>query len=87
MFTFVIWAIGLWIIYRIVMFLWMVVSEWGEDRRARIEAERQAEAEAYYRQLHADDMVFCCECGAGNHPRVPFCCQCGKWMGGRMAHE
>jgi hypothetical protein len=86
-FTFVVWAIGLWIIYRIVMFLWVVVSEFftglGEGRRERNQRKRQAEAEARYRQIHADDMAFCCGCGAGNHPSVPFCYLCGKWMGGR----
>lgn len=41
MFTFVVWAIGLWIIYRVVMFLVMLVSDfcggivegWRESRR------------------------------------------------------
>jgi hypothetical protein len=57
MFTFVVWAIGLWIIYRVVMFLWLVVSEFftglGEGRRERDQRKRQAENEARYRQLHA----------------------------------
>jgi hypothetical protein len=90
-FTFVVWAIGLWIIYRIVMSLWVAVSEffmgWGEERRERDQCKRQAEMEARYRQIHADDMAFCCECGAGNHPSMPFCYKCGKWMGGRRPHE
>jgi hypothetical protein len=90
MFTFVVWAIGLWIIYRVVMFLWLAISEFfaglGDDRRERDQRKRQAENDAHYRQIHANDMAFCCECGAGNHPSVPFCYQCGKWMGGRP-HE
>src|ERR1700691_5975912 len=91
MFTFVVWAIGLWIMWRIGVFLWLAVSGFfesiGEERRERAHNKRWAENMERYRQLHANDMAFCCECGAGNHPSVPFCYQCGKWMGGRRPHE
>ncbi|MGB9234744.1 MAG: hypothetical protein WCC04_10045 [Terriglobales bacterium] len=98
MFTFVIWAIGLWIIYRIVMFLVEVGSEfsqgWGEGRARRRE---QREYEAWYRaelkkaeRMAAQPLpglIYCCACGAGNGVDVPFCYQCGKWMGGRRPNE
>jgi hypothetical protein len=90
MFTFVVWAIGLWIIYRVVMFLAVVGSEFfsglGDGWRERVQRKRQDENDARYRQIHANDMAFCCACGAGNHPNVQFCYQCGTWMGGRP-HE
>ena len=39
MFTFVIWAVGLWIIWRVIVIAWAVVTStwevWQEDRNRR----------------------------------------------------